>query len=49
MLDEGLVDSGSDIAKREGLPPSTVNEAVRLTLLDPWPSRPLLPDGSHGV
>jgi hypothetical protein len=35
LLDERLVESGSDIAKREGLHPSTVNERLRLTLLEP--------------
>lgn len=35
LLDEGVVGSGSDIAEREGLHPSTVNEALRLTLLTP--------------
>ena len=35
LLDEGVVDSGSEIAQREGLHHSTVNELLRLTLLDP--------------
>ena len=35
LLDEAVVDSGSDIAKREGLHHSTVNELLRLTLLEP--------------
>lgn len=35
LLDEGVVASGADIAKREGLHHSTVNELLRLTLLDP--------------
>lgn len=35
LLDDGVVASGSDIAKREGLHHSTVNELLRLTLLDP--------------
>lgn len=35
LLDEGLVESGSDIARKEGLDVSTVNELLRLTLLDP--------------
>jgi hypothetical protein len=35
LLDDGVVDSGSDIAQREGLHHSTVNELLRLTLLEP--------------
>ena len=35
LLDEGRVESGSEIARREGLHPSTVNELLRLTLLEP--------------
>ena len=35
LLDDGVVDSGSDIAHREGLHQSTVNELLRLTLLGP--------------
>ena len=35
LLDDGVASSGSDIAKREGLDVSTVNELLRLTLLDP--------------
>jgi hypothetical protein len=35
LLDEGVVKSGTEIARREGLHPSTVNEALRLTLLSP--------------
>lgn len=35
LLDEGEVRSGSEIAQLEGLDPSTVNELLRLTLLDP--------------
>jgi hypothetical protein len=35
LLDDGLVESGSDIARQEGLHPSTVNELLRLTLLAP--------------
>ncbi len=31
----GVVGSGSEIAQREGLPPSTVNELLRLMLLEP--------------
>lgn len=35
LLDDGLVASGSDIARQEGLHHSTVNELLRLTLLEP--------------
>ena len=35
LLDTGEVRSGSEIAQLEGLDPSTVNELLRLTLLDP--------------
>jgi hypothetical protein len=35
LLSEGLAESGSDIAKREGLHHSTVNELLRLTMLEP--------------
>lgn len=35
LLDSGEVSSGSEIAKLEDLHPSTVNELLRLTLLDP--------------
>lgn len=35
LLNEGLVCSGTEIAKLEGLHPSTVNELLRLTLLEP--------------
>ncbi len=35
LLDDGVVASRSDIAKREGLHHSTVNELLRLTLLEP--------------
>lgn len=35
LLDEGVVASGSEIARREGLHHSTVNELLRLTLLEP--------------
>lgn len=34
-LDDGVVGSGSEIAQREGLQHSTVNELQRLTLLKP--------------
>ncbi|BEU70636.1 hypothetical protein MAFF211271_01910 [Ralstonia syzygii subsp. indonesiensis] len=35
LLDDGVVGSGSEIAKREGLHHSTVHEMLRLTLLEP--------------
>lgn len=35
LLDAGEVRSGSEIAQLEGLDPSTVNELLRLMLLDP--------------
>jgi hypothetical protein len=35
MIDDGVVGSGSEIAQREGLHHSTVNELLRLTLLEP--------------
>jgi len=35
LLDDGVVASGTDIARREGLHYSTVNELLRLTLLEP--------------
>lgn len=35
LLDEGRVESGSEIARSEGLHPSTVNELLRLTILAP--------------
>ena len=35
LLDDGVVGGGSDIAQGEGLHHSTVNELVRLTLLEP--------------
>lgn len=35
LLDDGVVASGTDIARREGLHHSTVNEMLRLTLLKP--------------
>lgn len=35
LLDEGVVDSGSEIAQRESLHHSTANEMLRLTLLEP--------------
>ena len=35
LLDDSVVGSGSEIAQREGLHHSTVNELLRLTLLEP--------------
>ena len=35
LLEDDVVASGSDIAQREGLHHSTVNELLRLTLLEP--------------
>lgn len=35
LLDDGVVASGSEIAQLEGLHHSTVNELLRLTLLEP--------------
>ena len=35
LLDDGHVRSGAEIAEREGLHVSTVNELLRLALLDP--------------
>lgn len=35
LIDLGIVKNGSDIAKREGLEVSTVNERLRLSLLAP--------------
>lgn len=35
LFDDGAVASGSEIARREGLHDSTVNELLRLTLLEP--------------
>ena len=35
LLDDGVVDTGSEIANREGLHHFTVNELLRLTLLEP--------------
>ena len=35
LLDEGRLSSGTEIAEREGLHVSTVNEVLRLALLDP--------------
>lgn len=35
LIDEGVVRSGVEIARQEGLDQATVNEGMRLTLLDP--------------
>ena len=35
LLDSGMMKSGSEIARDEGLDPSVVNEILRLTLLAP--------------
>ena len=35
LIDEGIVASGSEIAIKEGLEASTVNERLRMTLLSP--------------
>ena len=35
LIDDGVVGSGSEVAQREGLLHSTVNEQLRLTLLEP--------------
>lgn len=45
LIDEGIVSGGSDIARREGLHQTTVNELLRLTLLSPTLVRRIL-DGS---
>ena len=42
LIDEGVVNSGSDIARREGLDQSSVNELLRLTLLSPAVVRDIL-------
>ena len=46
LLDSGQVKSGSEIARLEKLHPSTVNELLRLTLLDPAHVEDIL-EGSH--
>ena len=46
LIDEGIVSSGSDIARREGLHQTTVNELLRLTLLSPTLVRSIL-DGKQ--
>jgi hypothetical protein len=47
LLDEGIVKSGSDIARQEGLNPTTVWELLRLTLLSPANVRPCSPGSSR--
>ena len=42
LLDTGVVDSGSDIARREGLHQTTVNGLLRLTQLSPTLVRDIL-------
>lgn len=42
LIDEGIVSSGSDIARQEGLNQSTVNELLRLALLSPAVVRSIL-------
>ena len=42
LIDTGVVGSGSDIARREGLHQTTVNELLRLTLLSPTLLRSIL-------
>ncbi|MDT3669637.1 MAG: site-specific recombinase resolvase [Aromatoleum sp.] len=42
LIDEGVVESGTDIARREGLHHTTVNELLRLTLLSPRMVRAIL-------
>ena len=42
LIDEGIVSSGSDIARREGLHQTTVNELLRLALLSPAMVRSIL-------
>ena len=42
LIDEGIVNSGSDIARQEGLNQSTVNELLRLALLSPAVVRSIL-------
>lgn len=42
LLDEGRVASGNEIARREGLHPTTANELLRLSLLSPAVVRALL-------
>ena len=42
LLDEGIIQSGAEIARREGLHQTTVNELLRLTLLSPAMVRAML-------
>ena len=42
LIDAGVVDSGSDIARREGLHQTTVNGLLRLTQLSPALVRDIL-------
>ena len=42
LIDTGVVDSGSDIARREGLHQTTVNALLRLTQLSPALVRDIL-------
>lgn len=46
LIDEGRVKSGTEIARREGLHHTTVNELLRLTLLSPALVRAIL-DGQQ--
>jgi hypothetical protein len=46
LLDSGEVRSGTEIAQLEGLNPSTVNELLRMTLLDPLLVQRIL-EGKH--
>ena len=46
LLDSGEVRSGTEIAQLEGLNPSTVNELLRITLLDPLLIQRIL-EGKH--
>lgn len=46
LLDSGQVKSGSEIARLENLHPSTVNELLRLNLLDPEHIQNIL-SGAH--
>jgi hypothetical protein len=49
LLDDGVVGSGSEIAQREGLHHSTVNELLRLTLLEPAIIQASWPGSSPGA
>lgn len=46
LLDDGEVKSGTEISQLEGLNPSTVNELLRTTLLDPLLIQRIL-EGKH--